>query len=52
MITWDRTTIYIQYGIFNLNCVKDTQRLYQNGLILYLVSENQDFNIKINMYIL
>ena len=41
-----------QGPLVNLNCVKDTQRLYQNGLILHLVRENQDFNIKINMYIL
>ena len=51
---WSLGTVplYIQCGIFNLNCVKDTQRLYQNGLILHLVRENQDFDIKINMYIL
>ena len=29
-----------------LNRVKDTQRLYQNGLILLPVRENQDFHIK------
>ena len=45
MIIWDRTTTYI----FNLNRVKDTQRLYQNELILHLVKENQDFYIKINV---
>ena len=44
--------IHIQCGIFNLNRVKDTQRLYQNGLILHLVRENQDFHIKINVYAL
>ena len=30
----------MQCGIFNLNCVKDNQRLYENGLILHLVREN------------
>ena len=30
--------------------MKDTQRLYQNGLILHLARENQDFNIK-NKYV-
>ena len=45
-------TLYIQCQIFNSNRVKDTKRLYQNGLILHLERENQDFDIKINMYIL
>ena len=49
MIIWDHTTIR---GNFNLNRVKDTQRLYRNGLILHLVRENQDFHIKINVYVL
>ena len=40
------------FFLFFLNCVEDTQRLYQNGLNLHLVRENQDFDLKINMYIL
>ena len=43
---------YIHSGILNINSVKDTQRLYQNGLILLLVRKNQDFHIKINVFIL
>ena len=50
MIIWDCTTIYTIWN-FYLNCVKDIQRQYQNGLILHLARENQDFHKKINVYI-
>ena len=38
-------------ALINLNREKDTQKQYQNGWILYLVGENQDFHLKINEYI-
>ena len=46
MKIWDRNTIYTMWNFFNSNRVKDTQRLYQNGLILQLVRK-KDFHVKI-----
>ena len=42
--------LYIQFEIFNLSSLKDTQILHQNGLILRLVGQNSRSSYK-NKYV-
>ena len=51
MKIWDRTTLYTIWIFFNLNRV-NTQRLYQNRLVLQPVRIKKYFQIKINVHTL
>ena len=42
MIIWDRNTIYTMWYFQFKPC----EKLYQNGLILHLLRQNQDFHFK------